>query len=353
MQTIAPRNQMWILLAVNLFVLLIQLVLVAASGSWEAGALLRRMLSSVLYVNVTAIPAMLILPALLEKLVQRGFPILPSTIVSLMVFIPVGCLAAQALLCLFGGLRLQHFWPYYLGTLPPALSAAFIFGLGALMYASMQERLHETEKKLNEKAIMEERAKKLAAEASLRSLESRLHPHFLFNALNSISSLIAEDPALAEKTIGRLAALLRSSLDNTNRRLIPLEQELAMVRGYFEIEEVRFGERFRGTVNVPDDLMGFQVPPLSILSLAENAVKHGISQRRGGGECFVTASSQPGGSLIVEVCDNGSGFSLAAIPEGHGLDNLVERLSALFGERAYLKVFQRTDGCVVQMGIPQ
>ena len=85
------------------------------------------------------------------------------------------------------------------------------------------------------------------AEARLRSLESRIHPHFLFNTLNSISSLIAVNPTRAEQIVGRLAALLRASLDNSSHPLIPLQQEMAMVESYIDIERARFGDKLRGS----------------------------------------------------------------------------------------------------------
>ena len=203
----------------------------------------------------------------------------------------------------------ERFWADYLQTLRGALLLSIVFGLGAFSYATMRERLRQTEERLHEKEVAEERTRKLAAEARLRSLESRLHPHFLFNTLNSISALIAVDPARAEQVVGRLAALLRSSLDTTTRSLIPLEQELAIVQDYVDIERARFGDRLQGRVEVPAELRDAQVPPLSVQSLVENAVKHGISPERGGGEVCVSASAL-NGQLRIAVSDTGAGFDL-------------------------------------------
>ena len=349
----AGRNQIGMLIAINIFVLIMQLVLAAANHSWNIAELLKQMLYSLLYANIAAVPALLFLPALFEKLVLRGFPLFALYIFCSLFLVPAGCLAAQTLLWSTGALHLHQFWLYYFRTLPFVFSAALIVGLGAIVYGSMQERVFLAEKKLQEKAMMEERARKLAAEAHFRSLESRLHPHFLFNALNAISSLVVENPALAEKTVGRLAALLRASLDNTNESLIPLDQELAMIQDYAEIEKIRFGDMLRIRLDVPGGLRCARVPPLSVLTLVENAVKHGITSRRGG-ECRVVCSAQEDGKmLLVEVWDTGPGFDPAAIPAGHGLDNLVERLNALFGDKALLKVTRHGQWCVVQMRIPQ
>ena len=216
---------------------------------------------------------------------------------------------------------------------------------------SLRERLRLAEEKLHEKEVSEERAKKLAAEARLSSLESRIHPHFLFNTLNSISSAIAVNPAKAEQIVGKLAVLLRASLDNSNQTLIPLQQELAMVESYLEIEKSRFGDKLRGSTQVSDDLRSARVPPMSVQALVENAVKHGVTPQRGGGEILVAASEQ-NGNLRIEVRDTGPGFDMTAIPAGHGLDNLVERLDALFGDKAHLNVFRRDGQSVVEMVLP-
>src|SRR5262249_45255583 len=152
-------------------------------------------------------------------------------------------------------------------------------------------------------------------EAQLRSLESRIHPHFLFNTLNSISALIAVNPGRAEQIVGRLATLLRASLDTSNQPLIPLHQELAMVESYVDIERVRLGDKLRGSLAVPAELQSAKVPPMSVQALVENAVKHGIAPKSVGGEVRVTVSAD-NGSLRIKVRDSGPGFELTAIPVG-------------------------------------
>ena len=208
------------------------------------------------------------------------------------------------------------------------------------------------EQRLHEKELAEERTRKLAAETRLRSLESWIHPHFLFNTLNSISALIASDPARAEQIVGRLATLLRASLDSSNHSLIPLRQELAMVESYADIERVRFGEKLRGSVYVPADLEETIVPPLSVQSLVENAVKHGITPQPNGGEFQVTARATDA-AVHIEVRDSGPGFDFAAIPGGHGLDKLVQRLDALYGVSASLSVSRHDGYSVVEMIVPR
>jgi two-component system, LytTR family, sensor histidine kinase AlgZ len=340
---------LWVNAAVTVLVPLLQM---ATNHSWDAKELLRVWASAVFYANVAAIPAVVLMPLIVDRAAARKLPLVPIIILGCILFTVTGCLVAQLLSLGLGIGEPQRFWQAYLSTLRAALLLAVVFGLGAYFYASVRDRLSRAENELHEKQLAEERTSKLAAEARLRSLESRLHPHFLFNTLNSISSLTKIDPARAERLIGRLAALLRSSLDHTIEPLIRLDQELAMVEDYLEIEKVRFGGKLRGRLEVPGDLRDALVPPLSIQSLVENAVKHGITPQHGGGEFLVSGSTE-NGSLRIEVSDTGPGFDLAAIPAGHGLDNLVGRLDALFGPRAHVNVLRRDGRCVVEMVLPR
>ena len=203
------------------------------------------------------------------------------------------------------------------------------------MYESFRSRLEETTLALRTKELERERALKLATEAQLASLESRIHPHFLFNTLNSISSLIPEDPKRAEQLVERMAALLRFSLDANHSGLVPLEREMKIVSDYLAIEQARFGDRLRFQIDVPPELGESKVPPLAIQTLVENSVKHAVARSRSGGEIRV-ALARDNGSLRIEVRDEGPEFALDAAPSGHGLDILKGRLVALFGQQAGL-----------------
>jgi sensor histidine kinase YesM len=307
---------------------------------------------ALVYTNVTAIPALIAGPPMAEWLAFRRWPLPAAVLVTTLFFAAAGCLAAQALLAWTGVQVPENFWRQYLHMVRAVLLFSAVFGLGAFSYASMRDRLRRTEETLHEREVAEVRTAKLVAEARLRSLESRLHPHFLFNTLNSISALTRIDPPRAEEIVGRLSALLRASLETSSRPLIPLAQELAMVEDYVDIERARFGDTLRGRIEVPLELRDAQVPPLSVQSLVENAVKHGIAPRRNGGEVRVSASME-NRQLAIEVSNTGEGFSLAAVRAGHGLDSLVQRLDALFGGDARLTVSRRGDRCVVQMVLPR
>lgn len=306
---------------------------------------------SLVYANLTGVLGVLLMGGLVGRMMLGKLPMFPAVLAGLVAFTAVGCLASQLLLTWIGVVASTHFWSEYLRTLRIAMPLAIVFGSGALLHALLQERVQVAEKQLHEKEVAEERERKLAAEARLRSLEARIQPHFLFNTLNSISALIAVNPAQAEQIVGRLATLLRASLDNGTQSLIPLRDELAMVQSYIDIERARYGDKLRGSVAVPEALLNAGVPPMSLQSLVENAVKHGITPLNGGGEVRVTASAN-NGSLRIEVHDSGRGFDLSVVPPGHGINNLVERLDALFGDKARLNAFQRDADSVVEMVIP-
>jgi LytS/YehU family sensor histidine kinase len=225
-------------------------------------------------------------------------------------------------------------------------------GITIGIYTTMRERLEQTTLELRTQELERERALKLATEAQLASLESRIHPHFLFNTLNSISSLIPEDPARAERLLEQMAALLRFSLDAHHCGLVPLERELKIVGDYLEIERARFGDRLRYRIEIPSDLNQSQIPPLALQTLVENSVKYAIAPNRAGGEIRI-AGARSHGSCQLEVSDSGPAFRLEAAPAGHGIDNLKGRLSTLFGSAASLALERAGGRNTLVLCVPQ
>jgi len=213
---------------------------------------------------------------------------------------------------------------------------ALLFGLSALSFDRLGERLRRTTDALRDTEMERIRAQRLAFEARLASLESRVRPHFLFNSLNAALALIPEDASAAERVLERLASLLHASLDANPRQLVPLGREMALVTDYLEIERVRFGDRLRLTLDVPADLEPALVPSFSVQTLVENCVKHAIAPNPDGGTMRVEAR-RDGRRLVVLVTDDGPGFTAEAIVPGHGLDTLRARLAALY-ERSELTV---------------
>jgi two-component system, LytTR family, sensor kinase len=170
------------------------------------------------------------------------------------------------------------------------------------------------------------------AAARLQALVLELRPHFLFNTLNAIAELIYEDPAVAERMIGRLADLLRRTLDADGATEVPLAAELDLVDRYLDIEAVRFPDRLRVRHDVAVDTREAGVPAMILLPLVENAVRHGVATRAGPGEVGIRARRE-GAALRVEVWDDGPGLgaSQAAGRGGIGLANTRARLLQLYG----------------------
>ncbi len=249
-----------------------------------------------------------------------------------------GTLGANALLAGLGVFAWRVFWRQFLFGFRVAFVISLVCGVAGYFLFSLKYRLYQ-------KQVDEERQRKLATEARLSSLESRLHPHFLFNTLNSISALIPEDPVAAERMTERLAAVLRFSLDSTDRRTVALEHEIKFVSDYLEIQKTRFGPRLLFAIDVPHALRPAAVPPFSLQTLVENSAKYG------GPEIRVRARNGQG-RLVMEVWDSGEGFTLSALKPGHGLDNLRARLAALWGNEAELTMEREESGSVVRISIP-
>jgi len=236
---------------------------------------------------------------------------------------------------------------------PFKISAFFtvLYGTSGTIIAELRARLDKTSLALRTKERDEADARRLAAEAQLASLESRVDPHFFFNTLNSIAALIRHDPAAAERMVEQLATLMRSSLDRTGSPLVPLDEELTVVRHYLDVEQVRFGNRLRYSIDRDGAPGSTLVPRLSLQTLVENSVKYAVSPRREGGELRIAAAAEQD-RVRLTVADDGPGFDASSLPLGHGLDLLRSRLAMLFGDDAALEVDSRPGANSVIVRIP-
>lgn len=180
-----------------------------------------------------------------------------------------------------------------------------------------------------------ERLEARLARAQLEALELQLHPHFLFNTLNAITALIAQEPRSAERIVNGLSELLRFSLSRAGEQEVTLERELDLLGRYIEIQEVRFPDRLQVDVDVESDSMVALVPSMILQPLVENAIRHGIGPRAAGGHVEVRAARE-GDILRLTVRDDGLGAAAKAASEGRsgvGLANTRARLQHLYGER--------------------
>ena len=190
------------------------------------------------------------------------------------------------------------------------------------------------------------------SEAKLQSLRMQLHPHFLFNTLNAISTLVHKDPAAADEMIGNLSELLRATLDTAEQE-IPLREEMAFLDRYLEIQQVRFGERLKIERRIDVQALKGRVPALILQPLVENAIRHGIEPQPGSGLVSIRAEVKEG-TLQLEILDNGQGLQGGfKQPEGIGLANTRARLQALYGNAAHLVLQSGAEGgCLVQVQLP-
>jgi sensor histidine kinase YesM len=184
-------------------------------------------------------------------------------------------------------------------------------------------------------------------EAELRALKSQVNPHFIFNSLNSLRSLIEEEPARARLAVTQLANLLRYSLQSSQRETVPLEEEIRVANDYLALEQVRYEGRLRLRIDVSPETLTLPVPPMLLQTLVENAVKYGIAQRREGGEIAIIARCD-GNVLRLQVTNPGTpdaSIKISSESTGVGLRNAAERLRLLFSEHATLQL--RLDGPLV------
>ncbi|PYS93543.1 MAG: hypothetical protein DMF64_04900 [Acidobacteria bacterium] len=186
------------------------------------------------------------------------------------------------------------------------------------------------------------------AQAQLRALKMQLQPHFLFNTLHSISTLLDEDVEAADEMIARLGDFLRLTLDNSGAQEVTLQKELEFLRSYLEIERVRFQDRLTVLLEIAPDTLAARVPNLILQPLVENAIQHGIMARTGAGRIEIRASRSDG-LLRLQVKDNGPGLSgdtHAQAPHKRGLGFALtrERLECLYATRQRLALADAPEG---------
>lgn len=213
-----------------------------------------------------------------------------------------------------------------------------------------------------EKALVRE-----SAEAQLSALRAQINPHFLFNALNTIAALIAEKPEAAEDAVQNLSSIFRYVLQTGSRTFVPLREEIRLVKQYLAIEEARFGDNLRTVENWENDTLDVLVPAFVVQTLVENAVKHGIERKRGGGTVSLSSHKSTDNTLIVEVVDTGAGIPALFSdtpganstpvnkPDffGIGLSNVADRLEKLYGRTGLLHLSSSPDnGTVARLSLP-
>ena len=223
-----------------------------------------------------------------------------------------------------------------MGSLDPALGVVLMVTTVASFFAvhilTQRDRVAAAQ-------LRAENADVRATSARLQLLQQQIEPHMLFNTLANVHALIDTDPARAQRLLEALSELLHASMQMSERPLVPLHQEFALLRHYLQLMAMRMGPRLVFSLTLPPELADVQVPPLTIQPIAENAVKHGLDPLVAGGTIHVTAQLR-GDQVVVEVTDDGQGLQVDdPFASGRiGLGNIRKRLACAFGSRADLQL---------------
>ena len=209
-----------------------------------------------------------------------------------------------------------------------------VFGSIISYFIISRETISATKTLVQEERIKRLISEKKAVESNLRFLQAQIEPHFLFNTLSNIVSLLETDLEKGKYMLEDLIHYLRTSLSKTRSDTTTIGQEMEMIRSYMNIFKVRMGDRLRYQVDVPDSIKDIPFPPMLIQPLVENAIKHGLEPKIEGGEVFIHGEKNEV-ILRLEIADTGVGFYEESDP-GTGLSNIRERLQSIYGDKGRL-----------------
>ena len=217
-----------------------------------------------------------------------------------------------------------------------------------LVYREREARAHAN---LRTSESTRYQLEKQVLEARLKLMQAQIEPHFLFNTLANVQHLVETNPPLAARTLESLIAYLRAALPQMREDGTTLGREIALAHAYLDIQQIRMGPRLQFSVELPDSMRSAIFPPMMLLTLVENAIKHGLDPLQQGGVINVAAELHDG-ALVVSVADTGQGL-LEASGIGVGLVNIRERLTALYGKAAKLELEENEPcGVLARISIP-
>ncbi len=241
----------------------------------------------------------------------------------------------------------------FMEAFQPLLVKTWLFNLLVYWVIVAVSFAFDYSRKYQERQLRSAELEKRLAQARLEMLRMQLNPHFLFNTLHSISSLMHQDTEAADRMMARLSDLLRAALESSDTQEVTLREELEILSRYLGIEQIRLGDRLTVDMNIAPDTLDARVPNLILQPLVENAICHGIQPHAKPGHIELR-SQRLDGSLLVEVCDNGGGLSKGApAGEGVGLSNTRARLQTLYGAAHGLELRAAPEGGLqVRLTIP-
>ncbi len=282
----------------------------------------------------------LLRPRLLGALAVHGVASAACALVNLALF----ALAAPVI----GATQVEPTW---LGTFSRLLGTTLLLNLPVYWLIVAAAHVERLVRSAREKDRRQLRLEAQLADARLQTLRTQLQPHFLFNALNTVSVLMHENVDSADRILLQLSALLRRSIDSTDAHEVTLGEEIGFLESYLEIEQARFGGRLSYRILIPDRVLEARVPNLILQPLVENALRHGLATRAGPGQVEIKAERQ-GDTLLLSVVDDGRGLP-PATTERVGLANTRARLRLLYAEGHRFDVRNSDDGGVIaQIELP-
>jgi len=280
----------------------------------------------------------------------------PERIASLVFILVIGVASGTLIGLQIGSFILRQF---FFITLKQQEKSLFQIIILAITFGSLITYFFYSKARLrvSQEAIQQERIKRLssekeALEANLRLLQAQIEPHFLFNTLSNVLSLIDTDPARGKSMMVDLIHYLRTSLSRTFPDPVMLDQEIDMIRAYLNIQKIRMGERLRFKIELPDAVRQLPFPPMLLQPLVENAIKHGLEPKMEGGEITIKVAEKDD-FIRIEVTDTGSGFSSFHKP-GVGIGNVRERIKLLYGEKGrFILEENKPDGVRATIEVPK
>jgi sensor histidine kinase YesM len=265
------------------------------------------------------------------RLATFWIPLLIGTLVGTLLQVFVLSFSLQAGFAETWGLALVR-----LDGLTQNLFIALFFSVIILYFLVTRSRVIHVSHALQDAHIKNLAHERHMAETRLHLLQAQIEPHFLFNTLSHVQSLVDTDPAQGKKMLASLTRYLRSSLKRSREHDATLRQEIQLIRDYLDIFKIRMGTRLNYTIDIPEDCLAQRFMPMLLQPLVENAIQHGLEPAPAGGEIRI-AAARHGGALQLQVLDNGLGLQHDT-ESGFGLVNIRERLRSLYNDKASLRI---------------
>lgn len=262
----------------------------------------------------------------------------------------LGSISGILLATLLLGIDIDRFFGET-GFLLRVILGTLWFGFTITFLWRLYEKVVQNRAVAHQEKVRRITSEKAMVETNLKFLQAQIEPHFLFNTLSNILTLLDSDPQKGKSMLADLTHYLRTSLSKSRQEMSTVAQEMELITDYLKIYQARMDERLRFCIDVPEDLAGQRLPPMLVQPLVENAIKHGLEPKIEGGDIAIRASLNQN-KLLIEIEDSGLGL-LGGQRQGTGLDNIKKRLQLLYGNKGRLLLKEnQTGGLTATIEIP-